>query len=582
MSDTQQLRFEHLTTGEDAMEAFLEWVIDQDIELYPAQEEAVLEVFAGNHIILNTPTGSGKSLVAVAMHFRGLVHGERSVYTSPIKALVSEKFFSLCEVFGADHVGMLTGDAAINRDAPVICCTAEILANMALREGSNADVDLVIMDEFHYYADRDRGMAWQVPLLTLPDARFLLMSATLGDVTAIEEGLYALTQRDVAVVRSDDRPVPLSFEYREKSIHETVRDLVETGRAPVYVVNFSQREAAEQAQGLMSVDFCSKDEKRAIAAALKDFEFDSPYGKDMSRYTRHGIGLHHAGLLPKYRRLVERLAQKGMLKVISGTDTLGVGVNVPIRTVLFSKLCKFDGEKVRVLSVRDFKQISGRAGRKGYDDEGWVACQAPEHVIENKKLEARAAQQGKKRFKRKSPPTRGYVPWSEATFKKLIGGRPEPLQSVFSVDQGMILNLIQGDAGYHGIVDLIAAAHVHKGKKSHLRREAARLFKALRAAGIVIVTGKQVEVSEDLQRSFSLHHTLSLYLVDALARLDDTSDAYPLHVLTLCESILENPRAVLLLEPVATLEPQDGALAQISLAGVPEQLVQDPLTGPEL
>jgi superfamily II RNA helicase len=364
---------------------FLGYVAARGLDLYPAQEEAILELLEGNNVILNTPTGSGKSLVAEAAHYHALVRGERSFYTCPIKALANEKFFALARTFGAENVGLMTGDATVNRDAPIICATAEVLANMALAEGARADVDVAIIDEFHYYADRDRGVAWQIPLLTLPHTRFLLMSATFGDPEPFAKHLTDLTKKRTAVVRSFDRPVPLDFEYRTSPLHETVHDLVTKGRAPVYIVSFTQRQTAEEAQNLMSMDYCSKEEKKEIAQALTagHARFDSPYGREIQRFIRHGIGIHHAGLLPKYRLLVEKLAQKGLLKIISGTDTLGVGVNVPIRTVLFTKLCKYDGEKTAILSVRDFQQISGRAGRKGFDDRGTVVALAPEHVIEN-------------------------------------------------------------------------------------------------------------------------------------------------------------------------------------------------------
>ncbi len=553
-----------VSAGVDAdaiLEAFLAWVEEQGLELYPAQEEAVLELMAGRHLVLATPTGSGKSLVALALHFKALCEGKRSVYTSPIKALVSEKFFDLCRQLGAANVGMMTGDASINPRAPVLCCTAEILANFALREGTYTPADVVVMDEFHYYSDADRGMAWQLPLLTLPRATFLLMSATLGDVSEFQRQIEAFTGRDVAVVRSRERPVPLHFEYRESPLHETIYDLAMSGRAPVYVVNFTQREAADQAQGLTSINLCTKEEKRAISAAIGDFRFDTAYGKDIKRYLQHGIGLHHAGLLPKYRTLVERLSQQGLLKIISGTDTLGVGVNVPIRCVLFTKLCKFDGQKVRILAVRDFKQIAGRAGRKGFDENGWVVAQAPEHVIENKRLEAKAAdgKGNKKKFVRKKPPERGYVPWDQSTFERLIESEPEPLESRFDVTHGMLLTLLDREfnvdaphGGYRRLVEIIARSYERAGAKTRHRRQAALLFRHLRQAGIIEFDFPRgwprrcVRVSPDLQRDFSLHHTLSIYLLSALRQLDLEAPGFAFDVLSLVESILENPRAVLL------------------------------------
>jgi superfamily II RNA helicase len=542
------------------LERFMAWVASTGLELYPAQEEALLEIMAGKHVVLNTPTGSGKSLVATALHFKALAEGKTSYYTCPIKALVSEKFFALCQLFGPEQIGMMTGDATINRDAPIICCTAEILSNMALRDAA-ARVDTVVMDEFHYYADRERGAAWQIPLLCLDKTVFLLMSATLGDLPAVEGGLRALTGRDVAIVRSRDRPVPLDFEYRETPLHETIEGLVASRRAPIYLVNFTQRACADEAQSLMSVEICSKEEKEAIRAALHEMDasFDSPYGKDLQRFVRHGVGLHHAGLLPKYRLLVEKLAQRGLLKIVSGTDTLGVGVNVPIRTVLFTQLCKFDGEKVGILGVRDFQQIAGRAGRKGFDDRGSVVAQAPAHVVENRRLAAKQAQ-GKKVTMQK-PPLKGYVHFDKGTFDRLANGTPEPLESRFEVTHGMLLNCLQSEAavarrggGYHRLVDVIGRSHGGERSKRAERKRAAACFRALRHAKIVDVVpdlvreaarGRVVEVSGDLQRDFSLNQTLSLYLLEALEALDKESPTYALDVLTLVEAILENPDVVL-------------------------------------
>ena len=316
--------------------SFAAWAEASGTVLYPAQEEALIELVSGANVVLATPTGSGKSLVATGALYAALAAGRRSYYTAPIKALVSEKFFALCDVFGAANVGMLTGDAAVNAGAPIIACTAEVLANIALREGADADIGLVVMDEFHFYGDPDRGWAWQVPLLELPNAQFLLMSATLGDVTFLREDLTRRTGRPTALVANAERPVPLYYYYATTPMHETIGDLLDTKQAPIYVVHFTQASALERAQALMSVNVCTKEEKAAIADLIGGFRFSSAFGTTLSRLVRHGIGVHHAGMLPKYRRLVEQLAQAGLLKVICGTDTLGVGINVPIRTVVFS------------------------------------------------------------------------------------------------------------------------------------------------------------------------------------------------------------------------------------------------------
>jgi superfamily II RNA helicase len=533
------------TDNDSLLGAFLERIESRGLTLYPAQENAILELFDEKNVILNTPTGSGKSLVATALHFKAFSQGKRSIYTCPIKALVNEKWLALCREFGPENVGLSTGDATINRDAPILCCTAEILANIALREGSSANVADVIMDEFHYYADRERGVAWQVPLLTLPQTRFLLMSATLGDTVFFEEELTRLNGRATAVIRSVERPVPLEFSYAETPLAETVEALIRAGKGPVYVVHFTQAEAARNAQNFTSLSLCTREQKSAITEAIEGERFNTPYGPEIKRWLRMGIGIHHAGLLPRYRILVEQLAQKGLLPVICGTDTLGVGINVPIRTVLFTQLCKYSGEKTGILSARDFHQISGRAGRKGFDACGWVVAQAPEHAIENLQLERKQAETGKKFVKRK-PPEKNYSHWDKQTFEKLITSAPERLTSRFQVSHGMLLNVLSqsGDSA-RAMRQLIAQSHeTPKAKKAHTKR-AWQLFRALLGRDIVKIIGRQVSVNVDLQEDFSMNQALSLYLHDTLPQLDPNAPEYAFIVLTLVESILENPDAIL-------------------------------------
>ncbi|MDG2050602.1 MAG: DUF3516 domain-containing protein [Myxococcota bacterium] len=548
-----------LADAADMLELFLGWVHERGLTPYPAQEEALLELMTGRHVILSTPTGSGKSLVALGLHFKAMCESRRSFYTAPIKALVSEKFFDLCEHFGAENVGMLTGDASLNWSAPIICCTAEVLSNMSVAQGERCDAPYVVMDEFHYYGDRDRGTAWQIPLITLPQTRFLLMSATLGDTRDIEKRIEKRTGIEVSRVHSEDRPVPLSFRYVEDPIHETVEDLLTHQEAPIYIVHFTQREATELAQALTSAKIIDRKRREAIREAIGDFRFDTPFGRDMRRLLLHGIGLHHAGLLPKYRLLCERIAQQGLLAVICGTDTLGVGVNVPIRTVLFTKLSKFDGEKVSLLRVRDFKQIAGRAGRKGFDDRGTVVVQAPEHVIENKRAEQRARTQTQRRKKlRKKAPPKGFVGWGKDTFDRLVHSPPETLRSRFVIRHGLIVACLQseigrGDAGlgYRALADLIDLCHESDERKRRLRRAAAALFRSLWRADIVELmrdheTGRAgVRIAQELQEDFSLHQSLALYLVDAANALDRTSPDYALDLLSVTEAILDDPRPIL-------------------------------------
>ena len=557
------------------LDGFVEYVESEGISLYPAQEEALLEILDGRNVIMNTPTGSGKSLVAAGAHFAALTDGRRSVYTAPLKALVSEKFFALCEAFGADRVGMITGDAAVNPQAPVICATAEILANWALRDGTEADVDVVIADEFHFYADPQRGWAWQVPLLTLPQCQFVLLSATLGPTDRFATELTGRTGRQTVTVRSAERPVPLRFEYGTLPLHASIEDLVERNRAPVYVVHFTQREAIEAAQAYTSIGVLSRAERDLVAEAVGGFKFDSPIGRDLRRLIGHGVGVHHAGLLPKYRLLTERLAQQGLLKLICGTDTLGVGVNVPIRTVLFTQLCKYDGQKTRLLNAREFHQIAGRAGRAGFDEQGFVRVQAPAHWIENRIAEGKAVSdpKAKRKLVKRRPPERNYAHWNEQTFDRLVSAEPEPLVSSFEVSHQMVMHMLDrpGD-GCAALRRLLVENHeTRRRQRRHIRRAVA-IYRSLIEAGVVEVLetpdewGRRVRVTVDLQDSFALHQPLSLFAVEALGVLDPAESDYPRDVLSVVESVLENPGAVI----AAQIERlRSDLLGELKAQGVP-------------
>lgn len=535
--------------SDSVFDAFTSWTEERGLTLYPAQEESVMELVSGANVILATPTGSGKSMVAVGAHFYAMATGKRTFYTAPIKALVSEKFFALCEVFGAENVGMMTGDAAVNSRAPIICATAEIVANLALREGPDSDIGQVVMDEFHFYSEPDRGWAWQVPLVELPHAQFLLMSATLGEVDFFSSDLTRRTGRPTTVVAGTERPVPLMFSYATTPVSETIEELVTTNQAPVYVVHFTQAAALERAQALTSVNFCSREEKDAIADALGGFRFTTGFGKTLSRLVRHGIGVHHAGMLPKYRRLIEKLAQDGLLKVICGTDTLGVGINVPIRTVLLTGLTKFDGTRTRHLRAREFHQIAGRAGRAGYDTLGTVVVQAPEHEVENLRALAKAGDDPKKRRKvqRKKAPD-GFVSWGEATFDRLVAASPEPLVSRFSVSNSMLLNVIARPGNcFESMRHLLEDNHEPRpAQRKHILK-ALSLYRGLIDAGVVQrldepdADGRMARLTMELQRDFALNQPLSPFALAALELLDVESDSYALDVVSVIESTLDDP-----------------------------------------
>ncbi len=538
---------------DEIYERFFSWVADvKGVEPWPHQEEAVMSLLDGDHVILNTPTGSGKSLVALGMHFAALCTGRRSYYTAPIKALVSEKFFDLVETFGRDNVGMITGDTHINADAPIICCTAEILANQALREGRHADVGCVAMDEFHYYGDPERGWAWQVPLLTLPNTQFLLMSATLGNVDAIADKLERMTDTDVDIIADAPRPVPLAYEYTLDPLEKTVELSFNKGETPIYVVHFSQDAALETANSLSSTGVSSKEQRAAIAEAIKGTKFTTAFGKILQRLLRTGVGIHHAGMLPRYRRLVEQLAQQGLLPVICGTDTLGVGINVPIHSVVLTALTKFDGTKMRRLRAREFHQIAGRAGRMGFDTEGLVIAEGPEYEIENAKNIAKAGNDPKKlkKVKRKKAPE-GFVTWNENTFDKLIDAAPETLVPHMKITHSMVLNEVeQGGDARRRIDRLIDDSAQTPEQKDKLHERANEIFQTLFDTNVIETEdrddgGMDYFMTVDVPEDFALDQPLSPFLLAALELLDPESDTYALDVISMVEATLEDPKQVL-------------------------------------
>lgn len=556
------------TSQDAAYDRIVEYADGRGLELYPHQEEAILSLLAGDNVVLATPTGSGKSLVAMAAAMAALADDRVTFYTAPIKALVSEKFFDLVEVFGAADVGMLTGDVAVNADAPVICCTAEVLANIALREGSAADVGMVVMDEFHFYGEPGRGWAWQVPLIELPQAQFLLMSATLGDTTDLAADLTRRNGRDTTTVDQAERPVPLDFSWSLEPMGDKLAELVTTGQGPVYVVHFTQAAAVEHAVSLLSgpgrLDVVlPKERKEQIAERLAPVRFAAGFGKTLSKLLRQGIGVHHAGMLPRYRRLVEQLAQAGLLTVICGTDTLGVGINVPIRTVLFTGLAKYDGSRQRVLRTREFLQIAGRAGRAGYDTAGYVVVQAPEHVIENEKAKAKAAAKNaamsaEKQAKRaskaqlKKPPA-GTVVWTEQTFDKLVEGRPEPLKSQMKVDNAMLVNVLSREEDAFPVMRRLLTDN-HEDRRSQLRlaKRAVRLARSLVTSEVLTRLdqpdgfGRRYVLTEALPEDFALNQPLSHFALAVLDVLDPESPDFVLDVVSVVEATLEAPRPLLL------------------------------------
>jgi superfamily II RNA helicase len=562
----------------EVVDAFGAWAEATARPLYTHQEDAILALAMGDHVVLATPTGSGKSLVAMAGIALALNAGRRAVWTAPIKALVAEKFFDLVDLLGADTVGLATGDAAINPDAPVLVCTAEVLANHALAVGPASEFGFACLDEFHYYAERDRGWAWQVPLLELTGCQMLLASATLGDMAAITTDLEQRSGRSVTNVTSVQRPTPLHHQWRMTNVADSVLDAVADGLTPVYLVHATQAAAIERAQGLVSLTVTTRAQREAIAEALRTERVRKGFGETLDRLLRNGVGVHHAGMLPRHRRLVERLAGAGLLPVICGTDTLGVGVNIPIRTVLMTALTKFDGTKVRAFTVREFRQLAGRAGRPGFDPDGHVWAQAPDHVIENAKALSRAGDDPKARKKAvKAKPPEGFVHYDEATMNRLINGEPEPLTSRFRVTADMVATVLGRPDGPAALKRLLATNHEAPLRRRQHKRRAIAVYRSLEAAGVAarerdangrcagVRVGSLVEGSDE-RAALRFSAPLMPFAIEVIAAFDRDDPAYVLDVVSVIEAVLDDPRQILYAQQNAA---KGAEVARLKAEGVP-------------
>ncbi len=565
----------------DVIDGYSAWAAETGRPLYPHQEDAAIALASGSHVVLATPTGSGKSMAAIAGIVLARNAGRRSVWTAPIKALVAEKFFELVDLLGANEVGLAIGDASINRDAPVLVCTAEVLANLALGDAflHHAAPGFACLDEFHYYGDTDRGWAWQVPLLLPNDTQFLLASATLGDVSPIIADLETRTSTPVENITSVNRPIPLYPEWRATPLAESIVDAVERGLYPVYLVHSTQSAAVEQAQSLVSLPLTTREQREAIAAAVKGERLTTGFGQTLARYLRNGVGVHHAGMLPRYRRLVERLAGEGLLAVICGTDTLGVGINIPIRTVLFSALTKFDGQKVRVLRAREFHQLAGRAGRPGFDPDGHVWAQAPEHVIETNRALARAGDDPKAQRKvKRSPPPKGFVHFDENTFNRLLAASPEPLVSRFRVSPNLVSSVLARPDGPAVLKGLMLTNHDTPTQKRAHKKRAIHVYRSLEAAGVAerlraddgtctgVRVGSLVDDGTDDRVDVRFASPLGPFALEVLASFDRNDPSYVLDVVSVVESIIENPRAIVIAQEKAARSME---IARMKAAGVP-------------
>ena len=448
--------------GDLELQFYDQFLWSKGLQPYAVQEQAITAIFAGKSVLVTVPTGTGKTLMAKAALFRAFQRGERAVYTTPLRALTEEKYRELCADFGDGNVGFATGDYKINREAPIQVEVAEILWNRIVADKHVAPAELVVMDEGHYFNDPERGYVWEQSIIGLdPRVQLVVLSATVGHPEKFCQWAEVTRRVPLALVESRERKVPLVHEFREEMLIETVRELAHTGDVPAIVFVFGREQCFEVARLLKSCRRFTTDEEKAKIEALCD-ETLLPAGaaKELRPLLGHGIGVHHAGILPIYKALVEQLALERLIKFVVSTETIAAGINLPARTVVFPSLRKFIKHEARLVTAAEYQQMAGRAGRPQFDDRGLAIALAPEQVVSDLKKELKDAarrpayDEGKVKRSvygraRAEAQKKGDIVWTPEIHAELVRGEPAELRSKTKITAEQVLAI--------GLPDLEAA-----------------------------------------------------------------------------------------------------------------------------
>ncbi len=430
------------TDGELELQFYEQFLWSRGLEPYPVQEQAISAIFAGKNVLVTVPTGTGKTLMAKAALFRAFHRNERAVYTTPLRALTEEKYRELCADFGEGNVGFATGDYKVNREAPIQVEVAEILWNRIVADKHVAPAEIVVMDEGHYFNDPERGYVWEQSMIGLdPRTQLIVLSATVGHPEKFVQWAEITRRVPMALVDSRERKVPLVHEFREEMLIDTVKGLAHAGDVPAIVFVFGREQCFEVARLVKSCRRFTTDEERAQVEKLCD-EALLPAGeaKELRPLLAHGIGIHHAGILPRYKQLVEQLALERLIKFVISTETIAAGINLPARTVVFPSLRKFIKREPRIITAAEYHQMAGRAGRPQFDDRGLAIALAPEQVVSDLKKELKDAakrpayDEGKVKRSvygraRADAQKHGDVIWTPELHAELVKGEPAELRS---------------------------------------------------------------------------------------------------------------------------------------------------------
>ncbi len=442
-----------MLTAADLELAFVDrFLWSRGLEPYAVQEQAIAQIIAGKSVLVTVPTGTGKTVMAKAGIYAAFERGRTAVYTTPLRALTEEKYRELCDDFGAGNVGMATGDFKINREAPIQVEVAEILWNRIVSDKNVSPADVVIMDEGHYFNDQERGYVWEQSIIGLdPRSQLVVLSATVGHPERFCHWVELTRRQPMGLVESRERRVPLVHEFREEFLIETVKDLAHRGDVPAIVFVFGRELCFEVARLIKSARRFTTDEERARIEKLCD-ETLLPAGvaKELKPLLAHGIGIHHAGILPRYKQLVEQLTLERLVKFVVCTETIAAGINLPARTVVFPSLRKYIQKQPRLVTAAEYHQMSGRAGRPQFDDKGLAITLAPEDVVSDLRKELKdsarrpAYDESKVRKSvynraRSDAQRKGEVCWTPDDHAALVSGEPAELKSKTKITAEQVL-----------------------------------------------------------------------------------------------------------------------------------------------
>lgn len=434
----------------------------QGREPYPVQEQAISAIIGGQSVLVTVPTGTGKTMMAKAGIFAALARGQRVVYTTPLRALTEEKFRELSADFGEANVGFATGDYKVNREAPVQVEVAEILWNRVVGEKNVCPADLVIMDEGHYLNDLERGYVWEQSIIGLdPRSQLVVLSATVGHPERFCHWVELTRKVKMLSIDSRERRVPLEHQFKEELLIDVVKQLAHDGDVPAIIFCFGRELCFEVARLLKSCRrFTTDAEKEEIDKRCDAALLPAGVAKELRPLLTHGIGVHHAGILPRYKQLVEELTLERKLRFVVSTETIAAGINLPAKTVVFPALRKFIKKEARLVTPAEFHQMAGRAGRPQFDDRGLAIALAPEAVTVDLRKELKAA--GKRgaidevkikktiygRAKNDAQRT-GELIWTPEIHAELVKGEPAELRSKTKITAEQVLAIGLPDLTTH-------------------------------------------------------------------------------------------------------------------------------------